>query len=198
MTHFREFFDSEYAGVWDLGGRDRIVTIRRVRAGQVGGHQGKQKSKKAILTLAELDKPMACNVTNAQTIAGMYGSDTREWVGKRITLYPTTTKFGKDTVECIRVRPSIPKGKPEHVGSQPVDPEARRQQNEAAGRASPGQAIADATTGQELLDAIQSCAAWIQSRHEDAWPRVLKRCEDLDVAADEAVLAMSAGVKEGS
>jgi hypothetical protein len=40
----------------------------------------------------------------------MYGNDTAKWVGKPIAIYATQTQFGGDTVECIRVRPTPPKG----------------------------------------------------------------------------------------
>jgi hypothetical protein len=33
----------------------------------------------------------------------MFGNNPREWLNKRVTLYPTTTKFGRETVDCIRV-----------------------------------------------------------------------------------------------
>ena len=49
---------------------------------------------------------------NARVIAGLYGGfDSESWLGKKITLYPTTTTFGSQTVDCIRIRPLIPKGK---------------------------------------------------------------------------------------
>ena len=53
-------------------------------------------------------------------VAAMYGSDTTKWVGQRITIYPTTTQVGRDTVDCIRVRAMIPKGKAEP--SAPTQP----------------------------------------------------------------------------
>lgn len=52
---------------------------------------------------------MAFNVTNAKVVAGMYGNDTRGWVEKAIDLYVTTTDSPQGQVECIRVRPKIPR-----------------------------------------------------------------------------------------
>src|SRR5262245_22649845 len=104
MTHFRSMLDAEHMGAWDLDG-DRIVTITKVDPGTVGGQKGRKKEKKAILHFREFPRPMVCNVTNAKAIAGMYGVHVEKWIGKRITLYPTTTTFGSETVDCIRVRP---------------------------------------------------------------------------------------------
>jgi hypothetical protein len=41
----------------------------------------------------------------------MYGKDTDNWAGKWITIFPTTTEFGGETVDCIRVKPGVPSGK---------------------------------------------------------------------------------------
>jgi len=109
-TDYRSFFDRELLGVWDLEGRDVTVTIAKVTQGELT-NDGKQKSKKPIVHIEKSDKRFACNKTNGKTIATLYGPDTREWVGKRITLYPTTTKFGRDTVDCIRVRNVVPTAK---------------------------------------------------------------------------------------
>lgn len=133
MAHYRSFFDNESLGVWDLKNGHATATIAKVQGGKVG--RGQQASKKVLIHFEEVDKRFVVNVTNAQTIAGLYGSDVREWVGKRITLYATTTTFGKDTVECIRVRPTVPKGKGQPVEPQPVDPEVRARQEEAAAEA---------------------------------------------------------------
>jgi hypothetical protein len=110
MTDYRTMYDKEHLGAWDLQGRDVTVTIEDVKAGQLVGEGGK-KAKKPILRFVDKEKTMACNITNARTIAGMYGNDVRQWKGKRITIYPTMTQFGGKEMECIRVRPSIPEEK---------------------------------------------------------------------------------------
>lgn len=108
---YRAMFDREYIGAWDLGGKDVTVTIASVAAGELTGSGGK-KAKKPIVKFEGKDKGFALNKTNGKIIAGMYGTDTTKWVAKRITLYPTMTTFGSEQMECIRVRPQIPEGKP--------------------------------------------------------------------------------------
>jgi len=103
---YRTMFDSEYLGAWDLP-RDATVTIAGVKAGQLVGEKGRT-AKKPIITFAGKQKAFAANKTNCRTIAAMYGTDTRQWVGKRITLYATTTEFGGKQMDCIRVRPQVP------------------------------------------------------------------------------------------
>jgi hypothetical protein len=52
--------------------------------------------------------PLLLNKTNATTIAQLYGNNPSQWVGKLITLYPTTTSVGGAEKECIRVRNQDP------------------------------------------------------------------------------------------
>ena len=107
----RSLFDNAYLYAYDLQGRDVTVTIAKVTGGTLVGTGGKS-NKKPILFFQGAKKGLALNITNARTIAAMYGGfDSDGWVGKRITLYPTTTQFGSQTVECVRIRPGIPGAK---------------------------------------------------------------------------------------
>jgi hypothetical protein len=119
---YRTMFDSEYLGAWDLP-RDATVTIATVKAGQLVGEKGRT-AKKPIITFVGKVKGFAANKTNCRTIAAMYGTDTRQWVGKRITLYATTTEFGGKSVECIRVRPGVPPDAKRPTNSQASELEA--------------------------------------------------------------------------
>ena len=110
MTDYRAMYDSDYLGHWDLNGKDVTVTISKVEAGTLTG-QGGRKARKPLVYFEGKEKAMALNKTNGKAIAAMYGSDTASWIGKRITIYPTQTQFGPETVDCIRVRPAVPKEK---------------------------------------------------------------------------------------
>lgn len=113
-TDYRTQFDKDQIAAWDLKGRDVTLTIARWKQEKVGGFDGKKKSSKIYIWFREKQKngdpikPFICNITNAATIAGMHGKVVEHWIGKRITLYPTTTSFGRQTVDCIRIRPEIP------------------------------------------------------------------------------------------
>lgn len=116
----------EYLFAFDLQGKDCTLTIERVTGGEITGSGGK-KTKKPLCYFKEgRDKrPLGLNSTNCKAIAAMYGNDTAGWIGKRITIYPTTTNFGSEVVDCIRVRPGVPsdKAKPgELATAPPVEP----------------------------------------------------------------------------
>lgn len=108
MPDYRALFDREYIGAWDLPpGKDVTVTIARVE-GQTLTAQGGRKSKKPVVFFEGRDKGFVLNKTNGRAIAGMYGSKTEEWAGKKIAIYSTMVAFGADQVEAIRVRPVVP------------------------------------------------------------------------------------------
>jgi hypothetical protein len=118
---YRSMFDRDYIGSWDLGGKDVTVTISKVIAGELTA-QGGRKSKKPIVYFEGKEKGLVLNKTNSKVIAGLYGNDTRQWVGKRIVIYPTTTTMGSDTVDCIRVKnrqPTSDEKKQEASASEP-------------------------------------------------------------------------------
>lgn len=130
MTDYRSLYDKDYIGAWDLKDKDVTVTITRVVGGNLVG-QGGRKSKKPIVYMRGTEKGFAVNATNGKTIASMYGNHVEEWVGKRITLYKSTTRSpnGDGDVECIRVRPKVPAAGKEDANSlaTPEQPSAEPQ-----------------------------------------------------------------------
>ncbi len=141
MPHFKSFFDpGEFLGCADLDGRDVTVQIESVSQGKVG--RGKQASKKPVIAFVGKTKKFACNVTNGTTIAKLYGSDVAKWKGCFITLFPTTTQFGGETVECLRVRPIVPEARGRSK-AQAADAQAERDREEAVRAADRAADLAD-------------------------------------------------------
>lgn len=128
MPDYRTLFDSNWIRAWDLGGKARVLKISKVVAGTLEDHRSRRKEKKPVLHFANAGKPLALNKTNAKVLAAMYGNNTDDWVGKTITVYPTTTSFGNDTVDCIRIKPQQPTGPVEKLPD--VEPPKDRQPGE--------------------------------------------------------------------
>lgn len=125
--------DREYLGAWDVQA-DRTAEITDVRAVKLKGNGTVKANKKPVITFKNTEKKLIVGATIGKTIAAMYGPNVEDWVGKKITLYATTTQaMAGDTVECVRVRPTIPKSKAKGIESQPVDEEMRERQMRAAG-----------------------------------------------------------------
>jgi hypothetical protein len=107
MADYRTMFDYLHLRAWDLDGQDVTLTIERVEAGVIENADGESK-RMPFVYFKGMGKPLGLNKTNGKSLAGMYGTDVRKWIGKRVTLYPTTTQYGGETKECIRIRPGVP------------------------------------------------------------------------------------------
>lgn len=146
MPHYKSMFDDkEYLFAFDLGGREVTVTIERCTAGQIVGEQGR-KSKKPMLSFVGKQKKLALNKTNGKIIASLYGTETNAWAGKSIIIYPTTTTFGSETVECIRVKPIVPPPPPNgRRGKQPAQEQTRAETMTTEEIAADDAAVGDVT-----------------------------------------------------
>ncbi len=109
--HYRLMYPTEYIAAPELQGRDVALTIKGVSIDEMPLAGKSEKQKRPIVRFVETDKKLVLNKTNAKIVAKLFGPQTAEWVGKRVALYPTTTKFGPETVDCIRVRDKVPPAK---------------------------------------------------------------------------------------
>lgn len=112
-------FPNEFLAAAELLGKDLTLTIATISK-QALQMRGGGKKTKAVVTFKDHAKKLVLNVTNAESIAVMHGTKAEAWVGKQVTFYPTTTTFGRDTVDCIRVREVQPKEE------LPPDPEEEK------------------------------------------------------------------------
>ena len=108
-THWKQLINVEYIGAYSLeNGADKAITIEKVVRELVKGTGGKKEE----CTVAYLrgEKPFIVNRTNAKMITKLVGSPyIEDWAGRTVTVYATTTQVAGDTVECLRVRPELPK-----------------------------------------------------------------------------------------
>ena len=110
LKDYRSIFESDSLKSWHLQGTERTFEIE-----SVGTYTARSKdggtAKMPGVRFKRVPLPFGMNKTNAKTVAQLYGKDMREWVGQRITLYPTTTRMAGDVVDCIRIRPKKPETK---------------------------------------------------------------------------------------
>lgn len=109
MTHYRSLLDHEFLGAWDLQrngvGVEVTITIGAVEQVEVFDPKTNKPGKKLCITPAERPERKLClGKTNADLIAALHGTDADKWRGKRLTLYPAQTSFGKRREDCIRVK----------------------------------------------------------------------------------------------
>lgn len=116
-TNWKNLENYDYLGAYSLDGiaPEIVVTIKKVSQKEVTG-EGGIKAAKIIAEFEEskvdgvVIKPMILCKTNCKTIVKIYNSDfIEDWIGKKITIFPTTTRFGRETKPCLRIRPEAPK-----------------------------------------------------------------------------------------
>jgi hypothetical protein len=97
---------SEYLAAEDLEGRGDVkLTIKTAGMVPRPSHWGRSDASEILVISFEgAERSMWVGTVNSRAIASWYGFETDGWVGKSITIYATTTKMGRDTVPCIRVR----------------------------------------------------------------------------------------------
>ncbi len=108
-THWKKLVDPRYIGAYALpnGGDDLTVTIEIVQREEITMMGGK-KEDHSIMYLKN-QKPMILNATNSKSIHKLYGPYIEDWAGKQVTLFASTAKMAGELVECLRIRPSVPK-----------------------------------------------------------------------------------------
>ena len=83
---------SDFLKSEDLKGKTVFVKIKGVHTREFDNN-GKPQDK-LVLELHDKDKMVVLNVTNTRTIAGAFGTETDNWVGKKVMLGVRETPLG--------------------------------------------------------------------------------------------------------
>lgn len=102
---YRALFKGEYIAAVELGAKQPTMTISGIKLCKLEQEDGRQKDK-GIISFREIDRGWVLNRTNAQCLAAMFGNETDNWIGKRVTLYSTPVRVGPKTEPGIRVKGS--------------------------------------------------------------------------------------------
>lgn len=108
--HWKRLVNPDYLGAYALDeGQDMVLTIKSVGREVVTSAGGK-KEECVVAHFQEDVRPMVLNITNMKMIQKVYKTPHIEkWAGKKIQVYQDTTKFGGEIVECLRIRPYVPR-----------------------------------------------------------------------------------------
>ena len=116
LTNWKNLANYDYLGAYSLQGivpeiTLTIKTIKKERVTATGGASedcivvGFEEETKDGVAI----KPMVMNKTNCKTISEIYKTPfIEEWIGKKITVYVTKTRFQRDMVDCLRVKNEVP------------------------------------------------------------------------------------------
>jgi hypothetical protein len=97
-----QLFPSKYVKAADLNGKSVTLTIAKLVLEELG--HGPEKERKPVLYFQKATKGLVLNRTNAMIVVGLYGDESDEWEGKRITIYPTKVRAFGAMQETIRVK----------------------------------------------------------------------------------------------
>lgn len=111
-THWKKLHNPDYLGAYSLMETgtpiDMVVKIKAVVLKGIKGEDGKDQD----CMIAELvnQKPMVINATNAKTLTKLFGSPfIEDWAGKSFTLFVAKVRAFGDTLDALRIRPTLPK-----------------------------------------------------------------------------------------
>lgn len=116
-THYRAAFKSPYLSSADLVG-PIVLTIKNVALEPDKSKRTKDKFNtchfvEKEIRSGELLKPMILNAVNSKTLKNISGSPyIEDWCGLKITIFvDPNVRFGRDTVEGLRINPISPRKK---------------------------------------------------------------------------------------
>ena len=111
--NIHKLFPSKWVMAADLE-RDVTVKMRALVLEDVG--RPPKNETKPVLYFHGTEKGLILNKTNGLFIAGMYGAETDNWMGKRITLYSTQVRAFGSLVDAVRVKsPGVVSSAPPEV-----------------------------------------------------------------------------------
>ena len=107
-VHYQEYFKS-FLGGWSFENGDKTLTISQIGEEEMYDAETGGKKKGLVMRFEEEELPMVLNVTNAETIADVTGTDKiSDWIGRKIIVGTSKIKaFGK-VHDAIRVRNQKP------------------------------------------------------------------------------------------
>jgi hypothetical protein len=105
MARINEEFASKFLKALDIK-KDTVVTIDAVNF-ETFKDDGRE-AKKVVLEFKGSDKKMVVNKTNRDILVELFGDETDDWEGARITLYVEKVMFEGKRVPSIRIRDKMP------------------------------------------------------------------------------------------
>lgn len=109
--HWRFMYQekNKLLGSHNLNNNEELVaTIKDVGVETVLDIETKQKKSIPVLHFVGGIPPMAINITNARSIASIYGDNRNDWVGKSIQIFATSVRAFGNTTKALRIREQIP------------------------------------------------------------------------------------------
>jgi hypothetical protein len=123
-----ELYPGRFLKAADFKGKNVTLKIASVSLEELVGDKGPQI--KGVMTFEKTEKALALNKTNGICLKAMFGKKVQEWVGKRVTLFPTVWNgddairvFGSPEIgEDLEVVIALPRKRPFNMTMHKVEP----------------------------------------------------------------------------
>lgn len=102
---YDQLFPGRFIKAGEFGGKDVTLTIAEIHLEALPQDKGGDRVR-GVIQFKETQKGWVLNRTNGECLKAMWGRAPNEWVGRKVTLYPTMVQFGKSKELGIRVRGS--------------------------------------------------------------------------------------------
>ena len=99
---YDELFPGRFLKAGLFQGKHVTLTIKDIDTEPLPQDNGKDRVR-GVISFQETDKQLVLNSTNGQCLRAMFGRKVQEWVGKRVTLCAEQDRFGRETVEAVRI-----------------------------------------------------------------------------------------------
>jgi len=101
--NYDQLFAGRFLKAGEFNGKPVTLTIARVYLEDMEQDDGTEKHQ-AVVAFKETKRELALNKTNAQMIVAMFGAESDDWIGHKMTLHAERDTSGKsDSGLCIRV-----------------------------------------------------------------------------------------------
>lgn len=126
-------FKGDYIAAVEFEGKTPTLTIARVAVVELEGEDGTRKSK-PVVYFRETKRGWVMCRTTAASVAAMFGVETSQWAGKRVTLLAREVDVGSEKKPAIRVKGSpdisapitftlkLPRKRPQQITLTPTAP----------------------------------------------------------------------------
>ncbi len=109
---YDQLFPGRFIKAGEMHDEPVTLTIADIALDTMEQEDGTEKQQ-PVVGFVEIKRQFALNKTNAQCLRAMWGDDTGDWIGHKVTLFPERDASGlSDSGLCIRVKGSPDISKP--------------------------------------------------------------------------------------
>lgn len=101
---YDQLFPGRFMKAGDFQGKDVTMTIDSIELEDLPQDKGADRTR-GIIGFQKTKKKLVLNRTNGECIKAMFGRDTGEWIGKRVTLWPAP--FDGDIAIRVKGSPEL-------------------------------------------------------------------------------------------